>query len=172
MHLAEFSAAVLLSDAIGPPALDAATRPGTLDPGTLSERLVTAPSAHPEHLRALALLWHDQLEAAHGISQQLDDALGSYLHGMMHRREGDYGNAKYWFRRAGALPSLASLAAALAGRPGQAFLVVAGQWQADAFVDCCASAGAGTPHAARERWRALQAEEILTLCGSLLMHHQ
>ena len=172
MHLAEFSAAVLLSDAIGPPALDAATRPGTLDPGTLSERLVTAPSAHPEHLRALALLWHDQLESAHAISQTLEDALGSHLHGMMHRREGDYGNAKYWFRRAGSIPCLATLAATVAGRPGLAFLAVSGQWQADAFVDCCASVAAGTAEAAAERWRSLQAEEILTLCGCLLVHDQ
>jgi len=172
MLLAEFSAEILRADAIGPPALDAATRPGILDPAALAERLQAVASSQPEHLSALTLLWHDQLEAAHGISQRLEDALGSYLHGMMHRREGDYGNAKYWFRRAGALPALARLAAAVAARPGQSFLARAGEWQADAFVDCCASAGAGTPPPARERWRALQAEEILTLCGSLLMHQQ
>jgi len=172
MHLAEFRTVVLCADAIGVPALDTARRPGVLDPAEVTARLQAVQSPKPDHLRALVLLWHDQLEAAHAISQVQDDPLGSYLHGMMHRREGDYGNAKYWFRRAGPQPGLTSLAAVVAGRPGQAFLARCGQWQADAFVDCCASAGTGTPDPARERWRSLQAEEILTLCGSLLTHLQ
>jgi len=172
MQLAEFRTAILLADAIGPPAVDALTRPGTLAPAAVVERLLPVHSMHPQHLRALALLWHDQLESAHAISQTLEDALGSHLHGMMHRREGDYGNAKYWFRRAGSIPCLATLAATVAGRPGLAFLAVSGQWQADAFVDCCASVAAGTAEAAAERWRSLQAEEILTLCGCLLVHDQ
>ncbi len=47
-------------------------------------------------------LWHDFLEESHRISQEIACAEGSYWHGMMHRREADYSNAKYWFRRVGA----------------------------------------------------------------------
>jgi hypothetical protein len=51
----------------------------------------------------MAALWlyANDLDASHRISQELADRTGSYLHGMMHRREGDYSNAKYWFARAG-----------------------------------------------------------------------
>lgn len=41
-----------------------------------------------------------QLERSHSISQELHDANGSYWHGIMHRAEGDYWNAKYWMKRA------------------------------------------------------------------------
>ena len=65
--------------------------------------------------RSAALLWHDHLDASHDVSQDLLSADGSILHGIMHRRERDYPNAKYWFRRAGdhpCYPALASQAAA------------------------------------------------------------
>lgn len=41
-----------------------------------------------------------ELDRSHDLSQQLKTPQGSFLHGVMHRREGDYGNAKYWFHRA------------------------------------------------------------------------
>ncbi len=44
------------------------------------------------------------LDRSHTISQDLDSAEGSFWHGIMHRREGDFGNAKYWFRRVGSHP--------------------------------------------------------------------
>jgi len=45
----------------------------------------------------------DAIHDAHAIFQDAKGDLGSYWHGMMHRREGDFDNARYWFRRAGAL---------------------------------------------------------------------
>ncbi|RYD81566.1 MAG: hypothetical protein EOP84_10800 [Verrucomicrobiaceae bacterium] len=44
------------------------------------------------------------LDPAHRIFQDEPSDLGSYWHGMMHRREADFDNARYWFRRAGRLP--------------------------------------------------------------------
>lgn len=46
----------------------------------------------------------DDLDGAHEFFQETSSALVSYWHGMMHRREADFDNARYWFRRAGALP--------------------------------------------------------------------
>jgi len=46
----------------------------------------------------------DAIHEAHVIFQEAKGDLGSYWHGMMHRREGDFDNARYWFRRAGVLP--------------------------------------------------------------------
>ena len=45
------------------------------------------------------LLWLDDLHGSHEISQGISSREGSYWHGIMHRREPDYSNAKYWFRK-------------------------------------------------------------------------
>ncbi|MCZ8518049.1 MULTISPECIES: hypothetical protein [Paenibacillus] len=46
-------------------------------------------------------LFNESLDASHDLSQELHTAEGSLLHGIMHRMEGDYPNANYWFRLAG-----------------------------------------------------------------------
>ena len=51
----------------------------------------------------------DAIDEAHVIFQDNKSDLGSYWHGMMHRREGDFDNARYWFRRAGVLPVFSSI---------------------------------------------------------------
>lgn len=43
----------------------------------------------------------DDLDSAHCFFQEDASPEGSYWHGMLHRREGDFGNALYWIRRAG-----------------------------------------------------------------------
>lgn len=92
---------------------------------------------------ALWLLAGD-LDRSHHISQSLDTADGSFWHGVMHRREGDFGNAKYWFRRVGHHPAFPKLAATVAADPlahapsGDA--TSGGGWDALAFVDQCSHA--------------------------------
>jgi hypothetical protein len=41
-----------------------------------------------------------ELDRSHSVSQSIGDRDGSFWHGIMHRREGDFSNAKYWFRQA------------------------------------------------------------------------
>lgn len=60
-------------------------------------------------------LYHDFLDESHTISQSIDTPTGSFWHGIMHRREPDYSNAKYWFRRTGHHDVFEPLAEAAAG---------------------------------------------------------
>ena len=60
-----------------------------------------APDALSPALRAM---WEDakgNWSAAHAIAQDIDDQTGSWIHAYLHRKEGDLGNAGYWYRRAG-----------------------------------------------------------------------
>src|SRR5262249_24689657 len=59
----------------------------------------------------LAGVWllHDYLDESHTISQGVETTSGSFWHAIMHRREGDFSNAKYWFRHVGNHPVFAEL---------------------------------------------------------------
>lgn len=53
---------------------------------------------------ALQALWHDarhEWDAAHGLVDDSTDPDGCEVHAYLHRREGDDGNAAYWYRQAG-----------------------------------------------------------------------
>lgn len=62
-----------------------------------------------EAIKSGLLLWNDALDESHTISQGLADQTGSYWHGIMHRREPDYPNSKYWFGRVGSHPIFPAL---------------------------------------------------------------
>ena len=50
-----------------------------------------------------ALIWLrvGLIARAHELVQDAGTGVEAYIHGMIHRLEGDYWNAKYWFRSAG-----------------------------------------------------------------------
>ena len=50
-------------------------------------------------VRSLLLLQAGEFERSHTIVQAMSGANPAYIHGMIHRVEGDFWNAKYWFRR-------------------------------------------------------------------------
>lgn len=59
------------------------------------------PPAATEILKAL---WYDgkgDWETAHNIAQDIPTKDGSLIHAYLHRKEGDHGNASYWYHRAG-----------------------------------------------------------------------
>ena len=99
----------------------------------------------------LAAIWlyHDFLEESHRISQELNTVEGGYWHGLMHRREPDFGNSKYWFHNVGKHPVFAELAreaAALAGATpiaGAEFLQKQKEWDPFKFIDLCQAATNG-----------------------------
>lgn len=77
---------------------------------TLEEfRSTLAQHAAPEGLSpALHAMWQDargNWNEAHAIAQAIDDRTGSWIHAYLHRKEGDQGNAGYWYRRAGQPPA-------------------------------------------------------------------
>jgi len=53
---------------------------------------------------ALQALWRDgkgDWESAHELAQRDEGGAGDWVHAYLHRKEGDVGNAGYWYRRAG-----------------------------------------------------------------------
>lgn len=67
-------------------------------------RSITAANPPKELSRALAGLWWDakgDWTRAHESAQQDEGRDGSWVHAYLHRKEGDHGNAAYWYSRAG-----------------------------------------------------------------------
>ncbi|MHC4996678.1 MAG: hypothetical protein ACYTGQ_16665 [Planctomycetota bacterium] len=92
-------------------------------------------------------LYHDYHDKSHTFSQDIHTPTGSFWHGIMHRREPDYWNSKYWFRKVGehpVLPGLASAAEEEAQVEGLsetiAHLTSGGRWDTAGFVDLCEEA--------------------------------
>lgn len=59
------------------------------------------PAGLSETLRAMWFAKSGQWEPAHEIAQDIKTPIGSWIHGFLHREEGDLANAGYWYRRAG-----------------------------------------------------------------------
>lgn len=106
--------------------------------------------------RAALWLYHNFLDDSHAISQEIHTPTGSFWHGIMHRREPDHDNAKYWFQRVGQHPVYPDLAAdareILLQEKAAGFDALGGgrDWDPFAFVDLCKSSDSGEgEHACR-----------------------
>lgn len=133
------------------------------------------PPLQRELICALLLLWHDQHEEAHAIVQTMEgNPDADCIHAILHRREPDHGNARYWFRRVGAHPCFTSLAAGIAtllkdmDQPALAAkLLPEGCWDASAFNDACASSGQTNARATLEQIQAAEFAALLEhLCAT------
>lgn len=155
-----------LIDTAGLAALDRGPRAGVATAKTLMHDLAQALAGLPkERIHAglgLALLWHDDLTQAHELCQAYEGhADCDYVHALLHRREGDFANAKYWFREVGSHPIYPAVAqAALDLR--QVGLVANDQWRPAAMVDACAAALRHAP-AQRQTLMQVQAAEFRAL---------
>ena len=126
-------------------------------------------------VKAGLLCIHDYLEESHQYSQSVQHdgrhRAGDYWHHIMHRREPDYSNAKYWSRAVGHHPLLNELPDVIAPLfaqfednqvlDWQTPLVSSGKWSLNEFVDCCAeSAASGNPSlntfARQSQWIEMQ----------------
>ena len=90
-------------------------------------------------------LWlgFNHLDHCHRIAQSHESPDGNYWHAIMHRREGDFWNSKYWYRRVGTHPIASSLHAEATRLQyqtrchGAHALVTRPHWDPHLFVDLC-----------------------------------
>ena len=152
------------------------TARGALEQGTLAaafahDRIVDRDMAHC--CLAGAWLLHDFLDESHAISQGVETSSGSFWHAVMHRREGDFSNAKYWFRRVGTHEVLdelgAHVTALAADAPSRALadrIAPASRFDPYAMVDACQSAirQAGAAEAICRQVQQAEWEQLFTHC--------
>ena len=126
-------------------------------------------------VKSALLLWNDALDDSHDISQGVSSKTGSYWHGIMHRREPDYSNSKYWFARVGNHPIFPMLRkrvlnifsaeprqSAQLGRYAEA-IEQNDNWYAPQFIDWCQDAAGHADDEVVEFLQTVQVEEIKLL---------
>ena len=147
-------------------------RPGVESEAALNGRLrqnaewTKLQTERQELVQALILLWHDHLDSAHTIAQSVENPDGAFVHGIMHRREPDYGNATYWFRRVGrhgAFLELAKRVSDMLNSSGdmelRRALLPQEQWDPFGFVNACEHV-ADRPQSETDRRRLREIQRI------------
>jgi hypothetical protein len=109
---------------------------------SLFEGDTPASTPFAECVRSALFLYYSALDESHTISQDIETGSGSFLHGIMHRQEPDYSNAKYWFRRVGEhelFPTLREDALRLSLKTEETKRAIQEnkRWDAMWFVDFC-----------------------------------
>jgi hypothetical protein len=66
---------------------------------SLESLIDSYPSLRGRRIEAVLGLRIGSIDRAHEIVQHGGDSMDRYLHGVIHRIEGDFWNAKYWFRQ-------------------------------------------------------------------------
>ena len=64
-------------------------------------------SPNNDLLKAIEFAQAGDWNAAHELVQQHEDNTAAWIHAVLHKIEGDLGNARYWYRRAGRLDRVA-----------------------------------------------------------------
>jgi hypothetical protein len=82
----------------------------SINPEQVGLRLDEAGNGEWALFRAGLLYAVNALDDAHAVFQESHSREGSYWHGMMHRREGDFPNALYWVGRAGRISAISEIA--------------------------------------------------------------
>lgn len=130
-----------------------------------------ADAAMSELCRAGLLMFNDDIGRAHDIFQVVDTPTSSFWHGIMHRREGDFSNANYWWNRAGEHPVFDELHDMILHRvPEFGFLDElrnASTWIPRAFNEWCErSAQTGESDDALREVQRLEMKLLLEWCAS------
>ena len=110
---------------------------------TIAPAILFPNSRAPEAAMAGLYLYFSCLDQAHEIAQSIHSGEGAYWHGVVHRREPDPSNARYWFQQVPShpiFPELARSAAGIEARFPQLQVSLSGRWDPIRFVAICEEA--------------------------------
>lgn len=68
------------------------------------KKTLSGPSPPEDSSRYLQSLWYDakgDWNMAHDVISEIENETAAWVHAYLHRKEGDIGNADYWYRLAG-----------------------------------------------------------------------
>ncbi len=110
----------------------------------------------PELVKAGFHLWNDDIERSHKLAQRDKSSEGSFCHAIVHRREGDFSNAKYWYHHVGEHPIFDEIKSTYP------------EWDPFDFVDWCEKHAHGTATQKQAWLEAVQAHEMQLLLQAVL----